>query len=93
MADLVALNSEELTQGIAEAIAAAREAGRREVLREIARLPEPIQRNVPPAEFKTDWVPVDVCQWCHMNDDDSATGYIPHKPTCLWLRAQEATKE
>ncbi len=68
-----------------------REEGRREVLREIAEMPEPLELGAVPAVFVPGWRHVDRCEWCHA--ETLANTRITHQTTCLWLRAAQAVKD
>ena len=69
-----------------------REEGRREVLREVAA--------IDPAEWSENYNCIHGCYFCHKSWPGQEQFYPQeqmvsasfHKPTCLWLRAQEAAK-
>ncbi len=81
----------ELTQAVEGLVAQAREEGRREVMRELAEMPEPLELGAVPAVFVPGWRHVDRCEWCHA--ETLANTRITHQPTCLWLRAAQAVKD
>lgn len=86
----------EVLSAWAQALAAeARKEGRREVLREIASLPSPLRiLATGGAERGTEYRETLICDWCEWSVDvTNATRPSHPQNNCLWLRAQEATKE
>lgn len=67
--------------GYVEGFKIGRAEGRREILREIAASRDPRELRV-----------CTLCDTAGYFDIDASEQRLDHKPTCLWLRAQQETK-
>lgn len=77
-----------------DAVIAAEKRGQQAILREIAKLPSPIECD---SHIGTKWTPYWYCRWCDVEWDasvDMDAKMEPHPESdCLWSRALRAARQ